>query len=112
MHFDYVQYEITKTKLVAQNHYNLSFCHIGPDDPLFKRFQSWFRQRAQEARGDDAAFPDPALFAKWEWERAHRGPLHASLTWVREQLENNMFPRGDYREFCELINLILGGQVR
>ncbi len=91
---------------------------LGPDDPQFKQ---WFLTKIQEAMANGANFPDPGVFAKWEWEdNSPTGPYQsnktwwarATLTWVREQLEQNTFPRGDYREFCELINIILGGEVK
>ena len=92
----------------------------GPDDPLFKRFKLWFTKKAQEAKGNNAKFPDPGLFSKWEWDdESPTGPYRsevtwwarATLTWVREQLYANTFPRGDYRELCEIINITLGGEV-
>jgi hypothetical protein len=92
----------------------------GPDDPLFKRFKAWYVKRVQEARLNDARFPDPGLFSKWQWEDiSATGPYQsdltwwerATLTWVQDQLHANTFPRGDYRELCELINIILGGEV-
>jgi hypothetical protein len=89
---------------------------------LFKRFKKWFVERAQEARGNGMIFPDPVEFSKWEWEEQESSPTgpyansmnwwaRATLTWVREQLYTDTFPRGDYREFCELLNIILGGEV-
>lgn len=65
-------------------------------------------------------FPDPAAFSTWQWDdESPTGPYlsdatwfaRATLTWVQEQLHINTFPRGDYREFCELINVVLGGEV-
>jgi hypothetical protein len=63
------------------------------------------------------------LFAKWQWHESdedwEHGPYMSemsywareTLTWVQNQLHANTFPRGDYRELCELINIILGGKV-
>lgn len=95
--------------------------NTGPDDPLFKLFKTWFTGRVQESRANGTVFPDPAMFAKWQWDDdSPSGPYRsdvtwwarATLTWAREQLHADTFPRGDYREFCELINIILGGEVR
>ena len=75
------------------------------------------------ARINNTIFPDPGLFAKWQWddndEDSPTGPYlseqswwaRATLTWVQEQLYIGTFTRGDYRELCELINVILGGEV-
>lgn len=97
--------------------------YTGPDDPLFKRFKEWFTTSRQEARGHGGNFPDPGIFVTWQWEDDETSPTGpyrsesnwwacATLSWVRDQLEADTFPRGDYRELCELINLILGGNVR
>ncbi len=93
----------------------------GPDNPLFKRFKTWF----EEMRGQDPTFPDPNVFRKWEWPSdddrdAPYGPYQsakswfarASLTWVREALMQNTWKRGDYCELAELLNIVLGGTVR
>ena len=85
---------------------------------MFKRFKGWFK----DTRARDPNFPDPDTFAKWQWEGENPSPtgpfLHtqnwwalATLTWAQERLHDNSFPRGDYREFCELLNIILGGEV-
>ena len=37
--------------------------------------------------------------------------IRQSLNWVQEQLNTNTFPRDDYRELCELVNFVLGGNV-
>lgn len=93
---------------------------LGPDDPLFKRFKTWYAERVEEARLNGTKFPDAGSFQKWQREdTSPTGPYqsdiswweHATLTWVQEQLCANTFPRGDYRELCELINIILGGEV-
>ena len=91
----------------------------GPDDPLFKRFKEWFISHHNEARITHTRFPDPALFRKWQWEVSETGPFQedtdwwarTTLTWVRCRLLQDTFPRNDYRELCELINIVLGGEV-
>ena len=110
---------------VAELHIKLPYDTVfgattGPDDPLFKRFKDWYMKQIPAARANGARFPDSGLFAKWPWDDSSpTGPyksditwwMRATLTWVREQLERNTFPRGDYREFCEALNIILGGEV-
>ncbi len=92
----------------------------GPDDPLFKKFHDWFVAKAQEAKANGAAFPDTGLFATWQWDdRSPTGPYRnsvtwwarATLTWIRDMLHRNTFPRGDYLEMSEVMNIILGGEV-
>ncbi len=76
----------------------------------------------RDARRNGGHFPDPGIFAKWEWDdddTSRTGPYQSelnwwacsTLSWIREQLMEDTFPRGDYREMCELINIILGGDV-
>ena len=88
---------------------------------MFKRFKSWYMREADEARQNHMQFPDPANFVKWEWEDSSpTGPYRreldwwarATLTWAQEQLLQGTFPREDYRELCELLNLVLGGEVQ
>jgi hypothetical protein len=92
----------------------------GPDDPFFKRFKKWYKTQANDAREHNAVFPDPADFNRWEWtETSPNGPYltsmnwwaRSTLTWVQEHLVRGTFPREDYRELCELINIVLGGEV-
>ena len=67
-------------------------------------------------------FPDPGMFRKWDWgddADSSSGPYRREedwwarvpLNWVQSQLVRNTFPRGDYRELCELITFILRGEV-
>ena len=88
----------------------------GPDDPLFKRFKTWF----QREKAADATFPSENSFRKLHWSvidpSSPTGPYRseeswlarAVLTWVQEALSSDTFHRRDYRELCELINMILG----
>jgi hypothetical protein len=67
-------------------------------------------------------FPDPAVFQKWDWGIEDDHPIgpytreenwyfRQTLDWAQLHLRRNTFPRGDYRELCELINFVLGGEV-
>ena len=84
------------------------------------RFKSWYTEKAEEARHNQATFPDEGLFRKWSWnDECPVGPYIDTQTWwtratlsgVQDQLRAGRFPRGDYQELAELINIILGGKV-
>ena len=95
----------------------------GPDDPLFKSFKEWFLEQRANALQNQAIFPDPGMFRKWDWGEADAGSptgpylkeenwwARQTLEWVTRELLQNTFPRGDYRELCELINFVLGGEA-
>ena len=92
----------------------------GPDDPLFNRFKAWYIREAGEARENHRQFPNPANFMKWEWgDTSPVGPYmreldwwaQATLTWLQEHLVQGTFPREDYWELCEFLNIVLGGEV-
>ncbi len=62
-----------------------------------------------------------ANFKKWEWDDPSPvGPYKSKLDWwaratitlVQQQLYDGTFPHEDYHELCELLNLVLGGEVK
>ncbi len=81
----------------------------GPDEPLFKLFQSEFDSldrslvQTYEWAGDESSPIGPYLF---QTERAL-----AVKIWAEECCANGVFPREDYRELLELITHALGGQI-
>ena len=87
---------------------------------MFKRFKTWYLKEANEARNQNMQFPNVDQFVKWQWDDASpTGPYltecqwwaRSTLTWVQEHLALGTFPREDYRELCELLNVVLGGEV-
>ena len=70
----------------------------------------------------DPQFLEAEDYRKWDWgegDDVEIGPYkcpenwwaRVTLNWVQHHLRCNTFQRGDYTELCELMNLILGGQV-
>ena len=88
-----------------------------PEDPLFKAFKEWFVQQRDAVPG----FPEPGTFRTYDWGVSDTGYsigpcrkeehwfMRQTLDWLQEHLLKDTFPRADYREMCELINFILGG---
>ena len=88
---------------------------IGPNDALFKRFRVWYLAESNNARLNNTVFPDPTSFVTWEWNETSSTGLYKNslncLTWAKQRLTDGTFPREDYRELCELLNSVLGGEV-
>ncbi len=108
------------TSVIIFIRYNSDNYFAGPDDPMFKRFKTWFLNEAGQAQLQNRAFPDPGTFVLWQWEdTSPSGPYRSSLdwfarstlTWVQDHLAKGTFPREDYRELCELLKIVLGGDV-
>ncbi len=75
----------------------------GPADPLYKRFQAAFPRLRL---GQWSTWTWPANQQDWKHQRADQ-----LLLLFRTWMENNIFPREDYRELLELAVTYLGGQV-
>ena len=82
----------------------------GPDDQLLKRFSDWWDKAESES-----GFPDETKFTKWNWSKKSKSMTSRyckdSLLKTRKLLLEDSFERGDYQELCELVNIILGGEV-
>ena len=80
-----------------------NFHYSGPDDGLFMRFKNCF---GQLDRND---------LHLWEWPNDPQSPaaIQATLVlhWAEQHCASATFPRADYRELCELLVAVLGGQV-
>ena len=79
------------------------YAFTGPDDSLFLRFKNHF---GQLDRND---------LHVWDWPQDRQSPLAIQadlvLHWAEEHCATATFPRADYRELCELLTFVLGGQV-
>ena len=79
----------------------------GPDDPLFKHLhEKW--NSIQEMGIDSANFSK--FNSQVSNETAIRG-AESTLKYLSQCPADNVFPREDYKELCELVVLWLGGSV-
>ena len=86
------------------NEYEIEmFLFSGPDDGLFMRFKASFSQLDL----DDLHL--------WVWPQDLQSPLALQaklvLRWAEKEAASATFPRADYRELCEILIAVLGGQV-
>ena len=96
-----------------------TFYFKGPDDCMFKRFKGWFLEGREKDESEE--FPSNSMLRKLDWEGAisptapyqNRESYRMLRTriYVQELLYGGTFIRGDYRELCELLNFLLGGEV-
>jgi hypothetical protein len=81
----------------------------GPDDLIFKRFQSQWEESSKDTN-------DLQLFEWPSFEREKDAPqifyqAQATRNWLEAHIEKGTFPREDYRELAELNLIWLGGTL-